>query len=159
MGRSSSPLGTLTTDWSSAPATDDKWWWMWSRRWNEICQGKPKFSEKTSSLSSTNPTWPELGSNQSRRGGKPATTRLSYGTATSFKYISRFKRYLTELISVHFTERLKFLVQKQTHQPNFKVTLRTKSHLVYRKTHRCCLLYPVTLDWWLEEPMIEMLGP
>jgi hypothetical protein len=29
----------------------------------------------------TNPTLPDLGSNPGRRGGKPATKRLSYGTA------------------------------------------------------------------------------
>jgi hypothetical protein len=32
-------------------------------------------------LSTTNPTWPDLGSNPGRRGGKPATNRLSYGAA------------------------------------------------------------------------------
>jgi hypothetical protein len=37
----------------------------------------------SATLSPTNPTWPDLGSNASRRGGKPATYRLSYGTATS----------------------------------------------------------------------------
>jgi hypothetical protein len=32
-------------------------------------------------LSTTNPTWPDPGSNPGRRGGKPATNRLSYGAA------------------------------------------------------------------------------
>jgi hypothetical protein len=32
-------------------------------------------------LSTTNPTWPDPGSNLGRRGGKPATNRLSYGAA------------------------------------------------------------------------------
>jgi hypothetical protein len=31
--------------------------------------------------------WPDLGSNPSRRGGKPATNRLSYGTACFYGYI------------------------------------------------------------------------
>jgi hypothetical protein len=35
-------------------------------------------------LSTTNPTWPDLGSIPGRRGGKPATNRLSYGTAFCF---------------------------------------------------------------------------
>jgi hypothetical protein len=35
----------------------------------------------SAALSSTNLTWPDRGSNLSRRGGKPATNRLSYGTA------------------------------------------------------------------------------
>jgi hypothetical protein len=33
----------------------------------------------SATLSTTNPTWPDLGSNQGRRGGKTATNRLSYG--------------------------------------------------------------------------------
>jgi hypothetical protein len=35
------------------------------------------------SLSTTNPTWPDLGSNPGRRGGKAASNRLHYGTAFS----------------------------------------------------------------------------
>jgi hypothetical protein len=50
---------------------------------NEDWQGKPKYSEKTcpnATLSTTNLTCcPDA--NPGRRGGKPATTRLSYGTA------------------------------------------------------------------------------
>jgi hypothetical protein len=51
--------------------------------WNDW-QGKPKYSEKTcpnAALSNTNPTYcPDA--NPCRRGGKPATNRLSYGMAT-----------------------------------------------------------------------------
>jgi hypothetical protein len=46
--------------------------------------GKPKYSEKTypsATLPTTNPTWPDLGSNPGPQGGKPATNRLSYDTA------------------------------------------------------------------------------
>jgi hypothetical protein len=46
--------------------------------------GEPKYSEKTChsvTLSTTNPTWPGLGSNPGRRGGKPASNRLSYSMA------------------------------------------------------------------------------
>jgi hypothetical protein len=32
-------------------------------------------------LSTTNPTWPQPGSNPGRRGGKQATNRLRYGAA------------------------------------------------------------------------------
>jgi hypothetical protein len=51
---------------------------------NEDWQGKPKYSEKTcltATLSTTNFTWPASGANPGRRGGKPATNRLSYGAA------------------------------------------------------------------------------
>jgi hypothetical protein len=43
-----------------------------------------KYSDKTcanDTFSTTDPTWADLGSNPGRRGGKPATNRLSYGTA------------------------------------------------------------------------------
>jgi hypothetical protein len=46
--------------------------------------GKPKYSEETCSsatLSTTNPSWTDLGSNPGRRGGRPAINRLSYATA------------------------------------------------------------------------------
>jgi hypothetical protein len=42
------------------------------------------LGEKTcpsATLSTTNPTSPDLGSNPGRRGGKPATNRMSYGAA------------------------------------------------------------------------------
>jgi hypothetical protein len=46
--------------------------------------GETEYSEKTcpsAILSTTNPTWPDPGSIPGRRGGKPATNRLSYGAA------------------------------------------------------------------------------
>jgi hypothetical protein len=52
-------------------------------------QRKPKYSEKTcpdATLSTTNPTWPDSGLNPGRRGGKPATNRLSYGAAEQATY-------------------------------------------------------------------------
>jgi hypothetical protein len=50
----------------------------------EDLQGKPKYSEKTcpsATLSTTNPTCLDPVLNPGRRGGKPATNRLSYGAA------------------------------------------------------------------------------
>jgi hypothetical protein len=41
-----SPLRTSATKWPIVPAPDDRWW-LWSNRWNENWQGKPKYSEKT----------------------------------------------------------------------------------------------------------------
>ena len=46
---------------------------------------KPKYSGKTSpsaTLSITNPTWTDPGSNPGLRGGRPATNRLSHGAAS-----------------------------------------------------------------------------
>jgi hypothetical protein len=46
--------------------------------------GEPTYPEKNyprATFSTTNPTWRNLGSNLGRRGGKPVTNRLSYGTA------------------------------------------------------------------------------
>jgi hypothetical protein len=37
---------------------------------------------------SQNPTWPDPGLNPRRRGGKPATNRLSYGAALCFRILS-----------------------------------------------------------------------
>jgi hypothetical protein len=51
--------------------------------------GEPKYSEKTcpsATLSTTNPTLPDLGSNPCRHGKKPATNRLSCGTAFFVPY-------------------------------------------------------------------------
>jgi hypothetical protein len=80
------PLGTSATELPIVPALgdyDDGEFW-----WNEDRQGKPKYSEKTcpsATLSTTNPTWPDPGSNPHRRGGKPATNRLSYGVAVTLR--------------------------------------------------------------------------
>jgi hypothetical protein len=49
---------------------------------NEKWQGKLKYLEKTCPsipLSTTNPTWPDLGSTLGHHGGKLATNYLSYG--------------------------------------------------------------------------------
>jgi hypothetical protein len=90
-----SPLGTSATNCPIVPAPDDRW--VWNILWNGNWQGKSKYSEKTcpsATLSTTNPTWPDLGLNPGRRGGKPATNRLSYGTASpaslSAPYTQRF---------------------------------------------------------------------
>jgi hypothetical protein len=58
--------------------------------WNEWL-GKPKYPQKAcpSAASSTrNPRWLNLGSNTIRSGGKPATNRLSYGTAVCLTLVS-----------------------------------------------------------------------
>jgi hypothetical protein len=76
--------------WPIVQTPDDGWGWLWSNWWNEDWQGKPKYSEKTcpsATVSTTNPTWPNPGSNPGRRGGKPATNRLSYGAAYFYVHL------------------------------------------------------------------------
>jgi hypothetical protein len=63
------------------------WLWWWRNWWNEDWQVKPKYSEKTcprATLSTTNPTCPDPGSNPGRCGGKPATNRLGSGAAIKY---------------------------------------------------------------------------
>jgi hypothetical protein len=75
------PLGTAATNGLLCQPRVimmmENWWYDW--------QGKPKYSEKTcpnAALSTINPTCcPDA--NPGRRDGKPATNRLSYGTAYS----------------------------------------------------------------------------
>jgi hypothetical protein len=70
--------------WPIVSDSGDRWGWLWRNWWNEDWQRKPKYSEKTfpsTTLSTTNPTWLDPGLNLNRRGGKPATNRLSYGAA------------------------------------------------------------------------------
>jgi hypothetical protein len=69
-------------------------WWRWAvfyqvlqvmeHQWNEIDRGKPTTRRKTclsATLSTTNLTWTDPGSNPGLRGERPATNRLSHGTA------------------------------------------------------------------------------
>jgi hypothetical protein len=71
-----SPLGMSATNWPILPVPDDRWW-VWSSQWNDNLQGKPKYSEKTCpsvTLSITNPTWTDLGSNSGSHGGSRRLT-------------------------------------------------------------------------------------
>jgi hypothetical protein len=60
-------------------------------RWNEIDRGKPKYSGgqtcPNATLSTTNPTWTDPGSNPGLRGKRPATNRLSHGTALLLTFL------------------------------------------------------------------------
>ena len=76
------------------------WWWLFfcflvmEHRWNEIYRGKPKYSgEKPcpiATLSTTNPTSTDLGSNPGLHGERPATNSLSHGTALRHLVVSCF---------------------------------------------------------------------
>jgi hypothetical protein len=55
-------------------------------QWNEIDREKPTTRRKTcpsATLSTTNPTWTDPGSNPGLSGERPASNRLSHGTAQS----------------------------------------------------------------------------
>jgi hypothetical protein len=84
VGRGVQAGSTLHVGHWMAYCTCPGWLWLWRNWWNEDWQGKPKYSEKTcpsATLSTTNPTCPDPGSNPGRRGRKQATNRLSYGAA------------------------------------------------------------------------------
>jgi hypothetical protein len=51
---------------------------------------------------SQNPTWPYPGLNPGRRGGKPATNRLSYGAAPHHSYIFRNNRFASVVLITSF---------------------------------------------------------
>jgi hypothetical protein len=79
---------TLANIWPIASAPDVTWLWsIWQNdnwqndNWqNDNWQGKPKYSEincPSTTLSTINPTRPDVGSNPGRHDGKPATNRLS----------------------------------------------------------------------------------
>jgi hypothetical protein len=80
-----SPTGSIRhCGHQQAYCANPGWLWWWRKWWIEIWQGKPKYSEKTCpnvTLSTTNPHMLCRDRNPSRYGGKPATNRLSYGTA------------------------------------------------------------------------------
>jgi hypothetical protein len=66
---------------------------MWSSKWNENWQGRPKYSEKKlpqCHLSTTNSTCNGLDSKPGSSGGKPAMNHLSYSTAYFTVYQGRY---------------------------------------------------------------------
>jgi hypothetical protein len=85
-----------TTSLFYQPQMMDGWSWLWSNWWNEDWQGKRRYSEKTcpsTTLSTTNPTWPDPGSNPGRRGAKPLTNRLVCGAAQCRTMLSTFDSF------------------------------------------------------------------
>jgi hypothetical protein len=80
--------------------------------WNENWQEKPKYSEKTcrnATFFNTNPICPDLGSNPGRRSGKPATNRLSYGTAFCPVYFTgSIIKTITEVYCIYMFTKFPF---------------------------------------------------
>jgi hypothetical protein len=73
------PLGTAATDCSLPRVImmmENLVEWRLARETEVLGENLP-----SATLSATNPTSPDTGLNPGRRGGKPATNRLSYGAA------------------------------------------------------------------------------
>jgi hypothetical protein len=81
------PLGTSTTEWLIVPAPGDcddgEFGGMKIGRRNRSTRRKPALRHFVHHKSHL----PDTGSNPGRRGGKPATNRLSYGTAMKWSYL------------------------------------------------------------------------
>jgi hypothetical protein len=102
-----SPLGTSATNWPTVPAPNGTWWSMYSSRWNDNWQGKPKYWEKnypSATFSTIDHTLPDLGSNLGRRGGKPATNRLSYGSTYFPRNYNPVLNHMNRRTLLHFPE-------------------------------------------------------
>jgi hypothetical protein len=119
---------------------NDRWGWLWSNWWNEGWQGKPKYSEKTctsATLSTTNPTWPDPCANPGRRGGKPATNRLSYGAATSAMLLFTVENLKSVPLKVafSFTKLVSLFFKNRDLFQNLKLQTRIRTHS-QAQTHR-----------------------
>jgi hypothetical protein len=89
---------------------------LWKNWWNEDWQGKPKYSKKTcpsAILSTAKPTLLHPGLNPSRRGAKPATSRLSYGAAFTMMLLQS-----SDIFATFITHGSLFL-DKQIFKKNF----------------------------------------
>jgi hypothetical protein len=117
------PLGTAATDWRIVACPGWLWWWrIW---WNEDWQEKPKYSQKThpsATLFTTNPTWPDPGSNPDRRGGKPATNRLSYGAAYRGPFLVSKERNAKSITLLYLVLRLRIrgTLPPLSHTPSWR---------------------------------------
>jgi hypothetical protein len=127
------PLGTTAIYWPIVPARGDcgdgEFGGM---NWH----GKPKYSEKTcpgSTSSTTNPTWPDPDSNPGRRGGKPATNRLSYGAARPTSLLASFYFVFFWTDSV-FERNAEEAVGLKTNTTRFSLTEKS-SHTLIRRGH------------------------
>jgi hypothetical protein len=61
-----------------------RWYEFGERRWSDIDRGNRRTPRKTcpgATFFTINPTWVDLGANPGLRGERPATNRLSHGTA------------------------------------------------------------------------------
>jgi hypothetical protein len=88
------PVRLIVQHCDEDEAKDDQFFTFFQvmeHRWNEICGGK---TCPNSTLSITNPTWTDPGSNLGLRRERPATNRLSHGTAISNSFLQNFGSHL-----------------------------------------------------------------
>jgi hypothetical protein len=98
--------------------------------------GDPKYSQKicpSATLSTTNPTWPDPGTNPGRRGGKPATNRLNYDA-------DRVILRLGFLLESFYPQKTKGYIKIKT---KYYVLLSTLTEMIWIEpgTFRTLLLY------------------
>jgi hypothetical protein len=77
--------------WPLVQAPDDRWGDCGAIGEMKIGRGNRSTRRKPAPAPlcpTTNPTWPDPGSNPGRRSGKPATNRLSYGAATAARLLN-----------------------------------------------------------------------
>jgi hypothetical protein len=92
----------------------------------------------SATLSSTNPTWTDPGSNPGLRGGRPAANRLSHGTAVSVALVIQHAKHMRHII----VSSVAFLFV-----PHFS-TLSYKRHDLRRNfvQHKMCLVFCTSLS-------------
>jgi hypothetical protein len=76
--------------------------------WNDIFAGETEVLREnlpSATLSTTNPIWIDPGANPGLRGERPATNRLSHGTALGRTYLRQKEKRLKYLKTPGFLER------------------------------------------------------
>jgi hypothetical protein len=139
------PLGTSATEWP-----------IW---WNEDWQRKPKYSEKTcpsATLSTTNPTWPDPSLNPGRRGGKPATNRLSYGAAQ----LNDYSYFMLHFYSIKNKQDLTVIMQFKIINHSFKSPNHQRRKYVILVAGRSLVWFPTkSLDFSIDFIIPAALWP
>jgi hypothetical protein len=110
--------------------------------WNYTDRGKPKTSEKNLSqchLSTTNPTWSDLGANPSLHNEKPATNHLSHGPSS---HLNLSLKVMTALES--WSVKLSCHINKIKLQ-NYQNTMTVDTYL-YFSTTDSYIPWPIHVD-------------
>jgi hypothetical protein len=124
--------------------------------WNDIFAGETEVLGEnlpSATLSTTNPTWIDLGTNPGLRGERPATNRLSHGTALFLKLLNAIAEKQFCLTSIFYsTAQIGFsmLQHTQSHytqnppQPHAAVSEGNDLVITWNSLHRLIGRYQVT---------------